>query len=257
MKTIKDGDVQMHSKQFFLGKALLSIVGITFIILAILFLGSFIVFMTSQSSAWELTKFGTAGIISFITSLPWIILGVGLLLIGMLAKLIQKYPFAYHKPIVASIAIIVAVSVGGGYAVAQTSFHKNINNHIETGKLKAAAPLYKRAQKHNPKNLHAGIISEIFEDGFTMKTRQYDSIHVIVSDDTKKPPQYDPATEDKISVFGKIKNEKIHARGIKPISKKREIKKPRNQVKASDKREHIKPNPQDIRKKQHRIRKIR
>ena len=246
MNAIKDGDVQMHSKQFFVGKALLSIVGITFIILAILFLGSFIIFMTSESSAWELTQFGTAGIVSFITSLPWIILGVGLLLIGMLAKLIQKYPFAYHKPIVASIAIITAVSVGGGYAVAQTSIHKKISNHVETGKLKAAAPLYKRAQR-NPKQLHIGSIKQITQKGFILHKDNGASFDVWISEKTKTPPNYQPQPEHRVGVFGKIDKSIIRARGIKPVSRNREIKKPRNQVDASNIHHELREKQRKIR----------
>jgi len=215
MKTIKDGDVQMHSKRFFLSKSILSIIAIVFVALTVLFIGSFILFMTELAEAWELTEHGSRGILHFITSLPWIIVGLGLLLIGILATLIQKYRFAYHKPIVASTSIIVLFSAIGGLAVAKTSFHEKVENRIKAGKFNMAAPLYRKAQEHKPAQLFVGTITEIEEDGFEMETRNDEEYEIIITNKTKKHPDYVPQVDDRISVFGKSSDEKIEAIGIK------------------------------------------
>ena len=285
MKTIKDGDVTMHSKKFFITKAALSIIGIIFVGLAILFLGSFVIFITNESQAWELMNFGSHGVIHFITSLPWAIVGIGLLLIGILASLIQKYRFAYHKPIIASVGIIVAVSAIGGVAIGKTSFHNNIENrihpqmaktrmHIQNAEMgvglsadttsdipqkhlfgsaaKLAAPLYKNNKKRKPDQLFIGTITEIEDSGFEMETLENEEYNVIITDKTKKPKNYEPAVDDRISVFGKQRDATIKAFGIRPQkhiqNKKASLLRLRNKAHA-DEPPHIKPQrPDRIRK---------
>ncbi len=100
---IKNGQVKMRPKLYFVLKSLIFALGIVLASILVLFLFSFIVFCLKLGGIWFLPKFGFRGLGIFFISFPWFLILLALFLIFLLEIIAKKYSFVYKRPIIFSL----------------------------------------------------------------------------------------------------------------------------------------------------------
>src|SRR3990167_8644737 len=126
LAAIESGKVTMRPRWHFVLQATLVICGLVIVLLALLFLTSFIIFSLRNTGVWFAPSFGYRGIGVFLTSLPWLLIGLTVIFVVLLEILVKKYSFAYRQPLLYSALALVLIVTIGGVAIAQTPFNRGV-----------------------------------------------------------------------------------------------------------------------------------
>lgn len=191
----------MRPKWHFILKAALALAGIAILILALLYLASFFLFVLRQTGLLFMPEFGWRGFGVFFVSLPWLIILAVIIFISLLEILVRKYSFAYSKPLVYSLIIIVAFVFIGGLVVSRTGLHQSIFCYAKRQKLPFDS-LYNGYGPQHFKEIHTGIISEITDSGFSLSSNRGETVRVVLSPETRLPAGAGFQAGDLMVVFG-------------------------------------------------------
>jgi hypothetical protein len=142
-KTIESGGVKMRPRWYFLVREALVIAAIVLLAFITLILASFIIFALKENGGWYAIRFGARGWSDFLDSLPWSILLLSLALILILAFLLKQYAFAYHRPFLYLLLLLVAVVSLAGFFIAATSFHSGIFRYASANRIPLIPGVYR------------------------------------------------------------------------------------------------------------------
>ena len=109
LDTIKNGDVKMRSRGYFVARRVFKAVLVILFFLLLLFVITFILFALQENGGFYATNFGPVGWGVFLASLPWTIFLLSLALLLVLWLLVQRYSVAYHQPILYTLLILIFV----------------------------------------------------------------------------------------------------------------------------------------------------
>jgi hypothetical protein len=143
MEAIKRGQVKMRPRWHFVLRASLFFTGLTIVSMALVYLASFIIFFFQRTGAISVPVFGFRGIISFLFSLPWLLILFGIIFVVLLELLIRRYSFAYRRPLLYSLLGIIVFASLVGFVVSKTSLHRGFFARAQERKLPIAGPLYR------------------------------------------------------------------------------------------------------------------
>lgn len=222
LETIRNGEVKMHSRRHFILKTGLLITGCVLLFFSLLYLVSFIVFVTRQNGVWFVPIFGFRGLRSSFVSLPWFLILISILFIFILEFLVKRYSFAYKKPLLYSAGAIILFAVIGGGIVARTSFHRNLFQKAREDRLPITGPLYRQFSMPHSKDISQGTIEAITENGFVIMTPRGEKLNVAVTPETRLPYGFDFAEGNFVVVFGRREDGTIHALGVRKINDERQ-----------------------------------
>lgn len=217
LSAIQSGQVKMRPRWHFILQASLTACGVIIVLLALLFLTSFIVFSLRQSGVWFTPTFGYRGLGIFITSLPWLLIGLAVIFMIILEILVKKYSFAYRQPLLYSVLSLVLLVTFGGLAVARTPLHSGLLKQTRENRLPLAEPLYRGYGMMKMEGVHAGSIEEMTENGFVLNSRRDERLNIIVTPETQFPGGYDLVEGDLVIVMGPRDNGNVSALGIRKI----------------------------------------
>jgi hypothetical protein len=177
---ITSGEVRMRSRWYFVLQSILLAGVIAVLLLLTLFVVSFMVYSLQQSGAWFGVHLGVSGWYVFFASVPWSLLFVSLALIVILATLLDRYSFVYHRPLLyALLGILVVVGLGGSL-LAGTSFHTKVLRYAATNGTPVVANFYRFYGNQASSEIHRGIVAAISRDGFIMRDAEGQSSDVVV-----------------------------------------------------------------------------
>lgn len=214
---IEAGEVTMRPKWHFVLKAALGIAGITLILLALLYLISFVIFVLHRTGVWFVPAFGLQGIYALLISLPWILILCAVVFIILLESLVRRYAFAYRQPLVYTVLVIIGLVLLGGFIVAKTAFHDRLFGYAQDERLPIAGGLYRQFGGRELRNVHPGMIINLRDAGFMMGTRRGEPLFVLIASSTQLPFGADFAPGDSVVVFGDRASGTIRAIGIREI----------------------------------------
>ncbi len=126
MDAIKKGNVQMRPRWHFVLLSSLAALGVFIVLLVLLYIVSLSLFFLRDSGALIAPSFGGRGWFSLLRSVPWLLVLFSLVFIVILEVLVRRYAFVYRKPLLLSVALIFLIVLGGGFAIAETSFHRQM-----------------------------------------------------------------------------------------------------------------------------------
>lgn len=218
LEKIKTGKAHMRPRWHFVLKTVLAVTGLVIIAVVAVYVASFVVFVFHHTGMEFLSGFGLRGLGRLLISLPWIVIGLGLVFVGILELLVRHYPFAYRKPLLYSLVGVVGVVVAGSFVVAKTSFHEGLLMRVRQGRLPIVAPLYRGFELERGRHTHIGSITTFVDEGLRMKDRAGDDLFVIVNSDTSFPRGVDFQEGDFIFVLGDRDRDTIKALGIRRIN---------------------------------------
>lgn len=216
---IKGEKIKMHSRSYFIFRIILLIISSIIILSALVYLISFVIFMLRESGLLFMPAFGFQGIGILFSNFPWFLILISIFFIALLEIFVKKYGFAYRKPLLYSVLIIITFVILIGFIIQKSSFHRNILEKVEEGRFPVGRPLYDDFGMRKPKNVHPGIISEVSQGGFIMKKRDGNFVTIEISTNTNFPEGKDIKQGDHVVVLGEIKNNIIKAEGVNKVPK--------------------------------------
>lgn len=217
---IKTGTVKMKSKAYFITKGVLLAVGLGVVALLVIYMVSLVFFALRVKGVWFTPVFGTESIGPFLTAVPWILVLVVVLFIGLLELLVKKYSFGYRNPLLYSALGVIVFVFLTGFLVAKTTFHRAIYERAQDNRLPIAGPLYRGLHPDPKHEVHPGRVVEINEKGFTLEIHTGDILDVIVSSRTRLPLGSNYEAGDTVIVLGDLEMETLvlDARGVRVIT---------------------------------------
>lgn len=184
LSRIQTGSVAMRPKWQFALQSLLALVGGLWVLLLLTFLASFVFFVLYQTGLDSSLALGPRGIRVFFTSLPWVLVALGVVFIVVLEILMRRYTLAYRQPLLYSVLGILVVVLLGSATIGATDFHESLLSEARAQRLPLAGGLY-RTFVTDPEGIHAGTIATVEEDGFTLQTLRGDTLRIRMTPETR------------------------------------------------------------------------
>lgn len=207
----------MRPKWHFVFKAFLAAIGVIILLLALLYLASFILFILRQTGVLFVLVFGSPGWHAFFVSLPWLLIFLLFVFIVILEILVRRYSFAYRQPLLYSAIGIVIFVLIGGYIVAVTPLHGRLFMEAERNKLPFVGQFYREYGQQRFRDIHRGIITEIIQNGFVIKNRRGEMLTVMITRRTRLPLGADFSEGDLVIVFGNRDDDTVKAFGVQEV----------------------------------------
>lgn len=183
---IESGHIKMRPRWQFLVRSILLIIGTFIVLLAILFLASFILFILRQSGLWFAPGFGLSGFGIFIRSLPWILVVLAALFIIALELLVRKYSFGYGRPLIYTLFGIIFIAIIGGIILEMTSFQRTLFVSARNNQLPFGGGFYRSFGAGSPdQNLLAGNIAAVSSTIFLILTPRDEQVPLVIDQNTK------------------------------------------------------------------------
>jgi len=215
LEKLKSAKIKMHSRWYFISKKLVLVIIIVAAALVILFIDSFIFFTMEKSALWYLPGFGLTGLLIMFVNLPWLLIGIVVALLIILEYLITRYAFAYRRPILYSALGLLIVITAVSYAIKVSSFHEQIDNQVQAGKMPMAKPLYQKMGVPKPKDVNPGVIINIDQDGFQIQRPDGCPFMVKMTEQTRLPRNYIINDGDYVLIIGRTNDGFITAEAIR------------------------------------------
>jgi len=211
---IKKGKIKMRPKMYFVLGAILLVLGFFLLVLLVPYLVSLIVFSLRVSGVLFLPKFGFSGMRTMFSSLPWLLILITISLIVLLEMFARKFTFVYRKPIIWSLLTIVGIISVGSFLISKTPLHSNLFWESQKKPLPTAGIIYRDFRPKRDTNIYNGIVVELIDNGFTMKTLYGDIFTISINPETKLMPDMNFQENDTVIVLGKIDNNIVQALDI-------------------------------------------
>ncbi|MCX6729920.1 MAG: hypothetical protein NT058_00240 [Candidatus Portnoybacteria bacterium] len=157
LNEIKKGDIKMHPKFTYALKAIFVILAVLILIAIMIFLMSFIVFSLENNGAQFLVGSGIGGVLFLMHSLPWVLILIILIAILLIESLIKRFKFAYRRPLIYSLLVVLVAGVACGLLMHHESFHRGISCLINDA-------FYEEKENINLPNTYKGKILESDEN---------------------------------------------------------------------------------------------
>lgn len=223
LAAIEAGRVHMRPRWQFVLKAILLAVGLVLAALAVLFVGSFIVFMLQQNGAWFAPAFGGPGIKELFVALPLAFILVTIIFIILLQILIRRYAISYGKPALYSVIGIAAFVVVGSFLVAQSHFHEGLFIQARDRNLPIAGGFYREFGAPHADRIVAGTIVEKIDNGFIIEDPRDQQFTIVITSETQFPNDTEFDLGDDVVVLGDQNGAVIEADGVRTFEGREEI----------------------------------
>lgn len=214
---IQKGQAKMTPRWHFILKTSLFLFGFILIFLCALYLLSFTLFVLDKSQLWFVPQFGAHGVFIFFRSLPWLLIFVVLLFLIVLQILARRYSFSYQRPLLFSVLGILVLVIIGSSVIQKLRFHEGVSIYSRMHKLPFAGPMYERFELGEEQSIYPGVIIEIRDPNFSIKSRRQEILQVEVTDETRFPAGKKFLVGDEVLVLGEREDDIIEAYGVRPI----------------------------------------
>ncbi len=214
---IQKGQAKMTPRWHFLLKTSLFLFGFILIFLCALYLLSFTLFVLDKSQLWFVPQFGAHGVFIFFRSLPWLLIFIVLFLILFIQILARHYSFSYKRPLFYSVFGILFLVIVGSSVVQKLGFHEGVSEYSRMHKLPFAGPMYERFELGEEQSVYPGVIIEIRDPNFSIRSRRQEILNVEVSHETRFPAGKKFLVGDEVLVLGEREEDTIEAYGVRPI----------------------------------------
>ena len=217
LERIKQGKLVMRPRWHFVLKTLFGVAFACIVLLLSLYIVSFVLFALRESGAWFIPVFGFRGVLLFLRSLPWILLGVTVIFIVVLEVLVRRYSFSYRKPFLYSLLGVFFLVAIGAIAVERLRFHDEVLRFTKERTIPFVGQFYLGYGMSHAKNVHPVFISTTTEQGFLGRYGSGETIEVIISPDTRLPRGFDFIEGDEVVIIGDMFEGVIDAVGVAPM----------------------------------------
>lgn len=216
LDAILHGKIVMRPKWQFMLRHIMLGVAIVVVALALVYLGSFIVFLWHTANLAHLTQFGPGGAEFFLREFPWWHLIVILAGIGAFIYLLRRQTHLYRWPLLAILGVFAVAFGLASWATTWTPLHDRLSDRALHGRLPIFGSWY-RSQGPLVRGLvTVGTITEVKNTALHLKTDS-ESVTVKITSSTRTEPLWAPSVGDRVAVIGERDDNTIVAAGIRPL----------------------------------------
>ncbi|HEX3099737.1 MAG TPA: hypothetical protein VHQ41_02070 [Patescibacteria group bacterium] len=217
LAAIDAGRVHMKPRWQFVLQGALMVAGLVLAALAVLFTGSFIVFLLEQNGAWFAPAFGGPGVRELFTALPLLFIAVALIFLLLLERLVRRYSFSYAQPMLYSVVGIAVFVAAGSFLIVQTHVHEGLFKQAQEEHLPIVGGFYRQFGEPHLDRIISGTIVEAFENGFYITDPEDQQFTIIVTPSTQFPTGRDIDIGDNVIILGDRNGVNILAEGIRTV----------------------------------------
>jgi hypothetical protein len=220
---IKKEQIKMRPKIYFILRAVL-VASLTLLVaFFVLFLVSFILFNLRASGVWFLPRFGFPVIGIFIKSLPWLLILIAIILIVVLEILVKRFSFAYRRPILYSILVIIILAFLGSFVISKTHLHPDFFWKAQERRLPMMGGFYRGFGMPRLGDVHYGIVSDVIDNGFYLETAEGKVLTILATSTIRSPLGPGIKEGDRVVVLGKRDDGTVQSFGVRKIDEQFEI----------------------------------
>lgn len=172
MHIIEREGVSMRPRWHFVLMSALVATGALTLLIALLYIISLGLFFLRENGVWYLPAFGGRGWFALLHSAPLLLMVLVAVCALILEILVRKYSFAYRAPLTVSFGGILLLVFIGGFALAQTSFHRRMEFAARHGYLPPPVGFWygDTFRQPPPQDIHRGIILMRESNGFVLQS---------------------------------------------------------------------------------------
>lgn len=226
MAMIEKRGVAMRPRWHFLLVSALAAAGVLLLIVVLLYVASLALFFLRENGVWYAPAFGGRGWFALLHSAPVLLLVLVALFALLLEILVRKYSFAYRTPLTMSLGGILVIVFVGGFALAQTSFHRRMESEAHRGHLPPPMGFWygDTFRPRPPGDMHRGVIVIQQPGGFVMVSPDGGATSTVeVTPQTRLPYGEDFSPGDMVIVIGDSDGtDTIRAFGVRSVENNRE-----------------------------------
>jgi hypothetical protein len=220
LKKINEGEIHMRSRWYFVIRLTALIMVVFFIVLISSLLFCFILFSLEVSGRLFVLGFGMKGILVFLTTFPWGMLILDILLLLLLKKLLSQFRFGYVYPFAYIFGGILLATGALGTTVYLFSIHMTLVQQVEKNHVPYAESFFVQLRRSpRESGVVRGTVISVGSDRFTLRADGDPSERSLFIVHT--PPTLDIGDvleiNDKLFVFGEITEDRIVAYGYRKI----------------------------------------
>ncbi len=184
------------------------------------YLLSFIFFIFYRSGIALAPFYGWHGVLIFLSSSPWLLIGVLGLFLLTLYVLVTHYSFSYQKPLLYTIIALVCGVIVLSTVVQGAQIHQKIELFSEHRPIAGLAPLYKGIENRRPEGVLVGVITSFEDEYITVQTLEGKEFFVTLIPQTKYLPE-ELKNGSLVIVIGERTGDTVVAYGIRSFEEKR------------------------------------
>lgn len=215
LNKIKSGEVDMKPHWHFVLKSLLLLLGASVTFLLMVYMLSFIHFYLRQSGIGFVHMYGFKGLSLFVLSSPWILIASTGSLVVVTQILTRKYSCSFRRPLLYSLVVIIIAALFGAYIVGRTQVHSRLQGVAEDRGMPLLGPLYRGIGEGRPESITFGMITEMKENGFILESDRGEVVTIVLTSETRQPPEKEFAEGDTVLVFGDREGGAVTAIGVR------------------------------------------
>ncbi len=215
LKKIQSGQAKMRPHWRFVARAILILLLLILTMFIILYLTSLIHFMLRRGGAWFAPSFGWRGLRIFFLSFPWLIGAVSLFFLLALELILRRYAFAYRRPLIYSLGAVLVLLLMGGAILARMRFQEKLFLRAEENRLPFGGHMYQEFGRRRFAHVHAGTISELRDNGFTLTNRSGEILTIILEPEARPARGMNISAGADVVVLGDREDHTIRAFGLR------------------------------------------
>lgn len=206
MKEIKQKDIKMRPKLYFVAGSLLLGAGMAGAIVLAMFFTHLVMFRLRVHAPFAFLQLGQPGLRAFLVNLPWrpLLLTIGGLAGGI--SLLRRYEISYKKSFLVLVIGLVALVFTFGFLLDQIRPEKRLAG------LRPIRPLYEARFKGH--DWVVGEVREVKEGELTVQTPEGKEVIVVWDEKTRMPLGVDFQKGDQIRAVGEWQNGSLKTKGI-------------------------------------------
>ncbi len=217
LEKIHHGEVAMRPRWHFVLHTAFLILGALIAAVISIYLASFILYALMKSGLAFAPQFGVHGLMFFVASTPWILIGLVVLFLGILYVLVTRFSWSYRQPLIYSLVGVVLLVIAASSFIQYMEFHSRVRDYAERSGMPGAVPFFERLEHmagRNPEGVTKGTIERVTDRGFVLATSDA-SIEVLVDGNTRMKPSVAIEPGSEVLVFGEFEDGAIEAFGIR------------------------------------------
>ena len=202
LKIIEEKKIAMKPKWYFVLRAALAVTGVLGLLVATLFVTSFVVFTMMHNGIARIPLDSAFGWMLVARNAPWMLIVIAVIFMILLEILVRRYSFSYKRPLTYTATGIVLLCALGSFLLVKTPFHDGLMQEAREHRLRMGGPLYRAYPLQKISGMRSGVI-EKFEEKNIYLLHDQELELIFVTPYTRMPP--DLQVKDAVIILGNEK----------------------------------------------------
>ncbi|MEM9336728.1 MAG: hypothetical protein AAGA35_02660 [Patescibacteria group bacterium] len=214
---IESGEMCMKPKWHFMLKSVLAVAGALLAFVGLVYLISLIVFVLRLTGIAFVPEFGSAGLLKFFLAAPWLLILLAIIFVITLEVLVQRFAFAYQKPLLYSLIGVIVISLVSGYLFSKTPAHQLMLEMARNKQAPLLGSVYRNYDEQLMADLHFGTVTEVKDDQFSVTTNQGETLEIEMNERTRHSDALNIRPGTELIIFGDRDGRAVRAKGVKEL----------------------------------------